>query len=150
MKETDLFKLIHSTEAVTNEMVIRWTKAFRYNIGISPVLVLWELKTNGPQKQSVLAAKLGYTAAAITNIAGKLVKEEMAERLADEQDRRMVLLSITEKGEDVLREAHETGTRLRLNMFSVLSEKEVDQYLAINKKLLAALEPGAELKKERT
>ncbi|WP_040225739.1 MarR family winged helix-turn-helix transcriptional regulator [Bhargavaea cecembensis] len=139
MEETDLFELIHSVESVTNEMIIRWTKAFGHNIGISPVLVLSELLENGPQQHSALAAKLGYTAAAITNIAGKLVNEGLAERKANEQDRRHVLLAITPEGERVLEAAHRTGTELRVRLFSSLTKEEIEQYITINQKLLEAL-----------
>lgn len=149
-EETDLFELIHSAEAVTNEMLIRWTKAFDRNIGVSPVLVLSELSHRGPQPQSVLAAKLGYTAAAITNIAGKLVREGLAERRANEQDRRHVLLAITDKGQEVLKAAHQTGTDLRIRMFSALTKEEVEQYIAINRKLLDTLTAGDEQREERS
>ncbi|MET3574409.1 MarR family winged helix-turn-helix transcriptional regulator [Bhargavaea ullalensis] len=144
MEETDLFELIHSAEAVTNEMLIRWTKAFDRNIGVSPVLVLSELAEQGPQPQSALAAKLGYTAAAITNIAGKLVREELVERRTNEQDRRHVLLAITAKGMEVLEAAHRTGTDLRVRMFRALSKEEIEQYISINQKLLDALTSGDE------
>jgi len=139
LKETDLFKLIHAVEMVTNETIIRWTKSFGHNLGISPILVLSELKHHGPQKQTVLAEKLGYTPGAMTNISNKLVKQGLAERQYNEDDRRHVLMVITEKGLDVLQEAHQKGTELRMEMFSVLTEEEVHQYLSIHEKLLKNL-----------
>ena len=136
MRETDIFRLIHAVEALTNETIIRWTKSFKHNIGISPILVLAELKQRGPQQQTVLAKKLGYTPGAMTNIANRLVKRNLAKRQYDESDRRHVYLAITDEGRDLLEEAHEKGKEIRMNMFKVLTEEEVKQYLAIQEKLL--------------
>ncbi|SFM25097.1 DNA-binding transcriptional regulator, MarR family [Paenibacillus sp. 1_12] len=145
MEHTDIFKLIHAVELFTNEAIIRWMNAFEHNIGISPVLVLSDLKQRGPQKQTVLAKKLGYTPGAMTNIANRLIKLGMAERKYNENDRRNVFLSITEKGLDVLKEAQQKGQELRVELFQVLSEEELKQFLHIHEKLLKNFEnPKAE------
>jgi len=136
LEKTDIFKLIRAVEMVTNETIIQWTKSFKHNIGISPILVLAELKQNGPQKQTVLAEKLGYTPGAMTNISGKLVKLGFAVREYNEGDRRNVMLSITKKGITVLNDAQQKGEELRINLFQALSEEELQQYLAIQEKLL--------------
>ncbi|WP_285766924.1 MarR family transcriptional regulator [Peribacillus sp. SI8-4] len=140
MRETDIFKLIHAVELFTNEAIIRWTKSFPYSIGISPILVLAEMKQNGAQKQSVMANKLGYTPASMTNISNRLIKQGFAKREYNESDRRNVLLAITEAGIEVLTEAQQKGKELRLELFKVLSEEEVKQYLALHEKLLKNLE----------
>lgn len=140
MKETDIFRLIHAVETLTNETIIQWTKSFKHNIGISPILVLSELKHHGPQQQTVLAKKLGYTPGAMTNIANRLVKLNLAERQYNESDRRHVYMSITTEGLSLLEEAHQRGKELRMNMFNVLTEEEVKQYLAIQQKMLKYLE----------
>lgn len=139
MEQNDIFKLIHTVELFTNEVIIRWMNSFEHNIGISPILVLSELKHKGPQKQTVLAKHLGYTPGALTNIANRLIKLSLAERKYNEEDRRNVLLSITEKGLDVLKEAQQRGRELRVELFKVLSEEEQQQYLIIHEKLLKNL-----------
>ena len=58
---------------------MRFTKAFPYPLGISPILVLSELRTKGPQKQVELAETVGYTKGAMTNIATKLVNLGLAD-----------------------------------------------------------------------
>lgn len=136
LEQPDIFKLIHAVELFTNEMIIQWMNAFEHNIGISPVLVLSELNKKGPQKQTVLAKKLGYTPGAMTNIANRLIKQEMAERKYNEDDRRHVLLSITDKGISVLKEAQHKGQELRVGLYQQLSEEELQQFLNIYEKLL--------------
>ncbi|MBM7600848.1 DNA-binding MarR family transcriptional regulator [Virgibacillus halotolerans] len=139
MDESNIFKLIRTIELFTNETIIRWTKAFQPNLGISSILVLAELRDKGEQKQSSLSNGLGYTPGAMTNIANKLIKEGYAERKYNQDDRRLVLLVITDKGISVLNEARQTGEALRKELFSVLSEAEIAQLLVIHEKLLKGL-----------
>lgn len=140
MEEANIFKLIRTVELFTNESIVRWTKSFQPAIGISSILVLAELRAKGKQKQSTLSNELGYTPGAMTNISNKLIKEGYAERQYNENDRRMVLLAITEKGLSVLVEAQQTGLELRKELFSVLSKEEIEQFLTIHEKLLHSLE----------
>ncbi|MGM0896485.1 MAG: MarR family winged helix-turn-helix transcriptional regulator [Bacillota bacterium] len=136
MDTNDLFKLIHTVEAVTNESIILWNDAFPHNVGISPILVLGELERNGPRNQMKLAEILGFTGGAMTNIAGKLVKMGLAVRRSNEQDRRQVLLEITEEGAKVLKEAQTLGHKQHMELFEALDADEIAQYLAINEKIL--------------
>ncbi|GHH99016.1 MarR family winged helix-turn-helix transcriptional regulator [Neobacillus kokaensis] len=139
MENNNIFKLIHTVELFTNETIIKWNQTFKYNIGVAPIITLAELKQNGPQQQTVLAKRLGYTPGAMTNIAARLIKQGMAERQYNENDRRHVLLAITEKGLDVLKEAQKKGQEMRVELFQELTEEEVEQFLTIHEKLLNKL-----------
>lgn len=119
---------------------MRFTKAFSYPIGISPILVLSELRTKGPQKQVELAETVGYTKGAMTNIANKLVNLELAERLYDENDRRTIKLKITAAGEQALTEAQNIGKDVFTQLFEVLNEEEINQYLRIQEKLVKRIQ----------
>lgn len=123
-------------ELFSKQAIIKWTKSFPYNMGMSPVLVLGELKQNRSQKQTVLTEKLGFTPGAMTNIANRLIKEGYAERQINEEDRRVIFLDITDEGKQVLEQAHEKGKQLHLELFQALRETEIQQLLAIYKKLL--------------
>ncbi|WP_106495733.1 MarR family winged helix-turn-helix transcriptional regulator [Lentibacillus sp. Marseille-P4043] len=140
MEKNNVFKLIRAVELFTNESIIRWTKSFKHNIGISPILVLSELKQKGAQKQSELANELGYTPGAMTNIANRLIKDGYADRKYDEADRRIIRLAITDIGMELLEEAQQKGIELRKELFSVLTEEEIEQFLAIHEKLLGNFE----------
>ena len=139
MSRTDIFELIRTVELFSNETIIRWNKSFGHSIGISPILVLSELKNKGPQKQTVLAKNLGYTPGAMTNISNRLIRNGLAERKYNENDRRNVFLEITEKGYTLLIEAHQKGQEVHAELFQVLSEEELEQFLAIHEKLLKSL-----------
>ncbi|VEI05462.1 MarR family winged helix-turn-helix transcriptional regulator [Kurthia zopfii] len=138
MEDTNLFQVIHKTEQLNNLNIYHFTKNFNHKIGVSPILVLSELKFEGAQKQTVLADKLGCTPGAMTNIANKLVKLGFAKRLYNEDDRRHVLMEITEAGRNVLVDAQARGREAHSEIFNVLSEEELQQYLAITEKLLEA------------
>lgn len=119
---------------------MRFTKTFSYPIGISPILVLSELRTKGPQKQVELAETVGYTKGAMTNIANKLVDLGLAERLYDENDRRTIQLKITAAGEQALTEAQKIGKDVFTQLFEVLNEEEINQYLRIQEKLVKSIQ----------
>lgn len=119
---------------------MRFTKAFPYPIGISPILVLSELRTKGPQKQVELAETVGYTKGAMTNIATKLVDLGLAERLYDENDRRTIHLKITAAGDQALTEAQKIGQDVFTELFEVLNEEEINQYLSIQEKLVKSIQ----------
>ena len=138
MSKTDVFQLIRTVELFTNEAIIRWNKSFEHSIGVSPILVLSELHQKGPQKQTTLANNLGYTPGAMTNISNRLVKNGLAKRKYNENDRRNVFLEVTDKGTSILLEAQQKGQQVRAELFQVLSEEEMEQFLAINKKLVAS------------
>jgi len=140
MSNQNMFELMRTAEQLSNEMVIRWTRSFTRNLGISPILVLHELKEKGPQKPSDLAAALGYTPGALTNIANRLMKSAYVKRQHDEQDRRVVRLEITEEGKNCLLEANEKGQKLRRELFEQLEEEEIIQFLRIQQKMLSILQ----------
>lgn len=136
MEQTSIFELIRTAELFNNETILYFMNNFDENVGISQILVLSELREGGPQKQSQLAKKLGYTPGAMTGISNKLTKEEFAKRKYDETDRRIILLALTDKGNRILHEAQRQGQKMRENLYSVLSEEEINQLIAIQRKLL--------------
>ena len=139
MNQENLFDLIHSIEQLSNEHIVEFTSRYMYPIGISSVLVLAELRENGALRQSDLADMLNYTKGAVTHIATKLVNYELAERLYDEEDRRTVYLSITDKGVSALNEAQKIGESIFLELFEGLSKDELHEYLRLQQKLLEGM-----------
>lgn len=139
MEKTNLFKLIHATEIISNENIVKFSSKFEFPVGISAILVLAQLRANGPVMQSDLAETLGYTKGAITNISSKLVKFELAERLYSEADRRTIHLQITEKGRSALMEAQKIGEEIFVELFEELTVEELDQYLYIQQKILNSM-----------
>lgn len=132
--------MIRAVEQMNNDNIMEFTKAFRHPLGISPILVLAELKSEGPQKQAELAETVGYTKGAMTSISNKLVQLEMAERLYDDNDRRIIRLKITTTGLKALKEAQAIGEDVFTKLFDPLSEEEISQYLLIQEKILQGIQ----------
>jgi len=139
LKQTSIFRLIHMIDQMNNANIIRFTKEFPYPLGVSPILVLSELKQKGPQRQAELAETIGYTKGAMTSIAEKLVKLGLAERLYDENDRRTIRLQITEEGKNAFTKAQDVGKDVFIQLFEVLNEEEIEQYLLILEKLVQGI-----------
>lgn len=134
-KVNNIFTLIHIIQQVTNENIVRFTNEFSYPIGISTIVTLAEIHASGPVKQIDLSDKLGYSRSTITNMADKLVKLGLVERVYDEKDRRTIHLQITEQGKEALEEAKAIGDKIYSEQYSVLTEEELEQYIRIQKKL---------------
>lgn len=127
-------------DQMNNANIVRFTKAFPYPLGISPILVLSELRTKGPQKQAELAETIGYTKGAMTSIATKLVDLGLAQRLYDANDRRTIRMEITKEGENALLKAQSIGRDVFMQLFEVLNEEEIAQYLLIQEKLVQGIQ----------
>ncbi|RID82714.1 MarR family transcriptional regulator [Peribacillus asahii] len=140
MEKQTIFELIHMMDQLTNNMIIKWNKMFEENLGISHILVLNYLKEHGKSRPSDIAKALGLTPPSLTHLSEKLVQKELAIRVVDQEDRRIIYLSITNKGVEMVHTAHEKGKALRTNLFEALSEEERQQLLTIYEKLNHSLE----------
>ncbi len=135
MKEQNIFTLIHAMDQVTNNLLIRWNKMFNENLGISHILILSYLNSYGKYRPSDLARLLGLTPPTLTHLSGKLVKKGLIVRVADEEDRRIVYLQITDAGDEMLNKAQEEGRKLRRKLFENLTEEERESLLSVYEKL---------------
>ena len=97
--------------------------------------MLAHLKTHGKSRPSDIAKVLGLTAPTLTHLSEKLVKKNLAVRIPDESDRRIVYLGITDEGESMVIRATKEGATLRKNLFEKLSTEEREQLLRIYEKL---------------
>ncbi|WP_232436761.1 MarR family winged helix-turn-helix transcriptional regulator [Paenibacillus senegalimassiliensis] len=106
-----------------------------------------ELGLTGPQFQmlaliarkkvcnvSYLADKLEVKPSAITVMIDRLVQNGYVNRRHDEQDRRAVLLSVTERGSEVLEEAKKKSREALKRHLSVLTEQELEAMITILEK----------------
>lgn len=135
MKEETIFEIIHNMDKVTNSLIIQWNKIFNEDLGVSHILVLGHLLVHGKSRPSDMAKTLGLTPPTVTHLSEKLVKKELAFRSADENDRRIIYLEITDEGRSLLDRANKEGQVLRKNLFEKLTDEERQQMLHIYRKL---------------
>ena len=135
MKEQTIFEIIHNMDQVTNQLIIQWNKIFHEDLGVSHILVLGHLCTHGKSRPSDIAKTLGFTPPTLTHLSEKLVKKKLIARLADESDRRIIYLAVTDEGKKVLEQANEEGQVLRKQLFEKLTNEEKIQLASIYQKL---------------
>lgn len=135
MKEQTVFEILHNMDTFTNGLIVKWNKIFNEGLGVSHILALGHLSMHGKARPSHIAEELGLTPPTVTNLTDKLVKRKLAVRLLDENDRRIILLDITDEGRDMLQRANEEGHSLRKELFNKLTDEERKQMLHIFQKL---------------
>jgi DNA-binding MarR family transcriptional regulator len=93
--------------------------------------ILRKLLEGGPQKASQLAEALYMTSGAITGISDKIVEEGLADRYRDEKDRRVVYLSITDKGRLAAEQANNRKAEIFRSFFEGLTDADIDRLIQI-------------------
>jgi DNA-binding MarR family transcriptional regulator len=99
-------------------------------------VILLRLEEEGPQKVSQLADALWITPGAVTGFSDKLVAEGYAERERSEQDRRVVYLSITDKGRGVAELLRQYRRQFSDKLFGVLPQDDVQHLIRIFRQIL--------------
>jgi len=135
MEDKTIFELIHDMDKFTNQLIVQWNINFNEDLGISHILVLSHLKKNGKSKPSDIAKILGLTPPTLSYLSDKLVRKKLAVRTADESDRRIIFLEITDAGVELLGRATAEGQKLRRNLFEKLDEQERELLAKLYKKL---------------
>ena len=89
----------------------------------------------GPMNMKTLAQHLGVTTGTTTVTVDRLEKKEYARRESVKGDRRVHLITLTEKGQKAFAEHHQYHYNLTEQIQSVLSPEENQQLLDILKKI---------------
>ncbi len=139
MEEQTIFHIINNMDKVTNNLIVQWNKVFEEDLGVSHILVLGHLKVHGKSRPSDIAKILGLTPPTLTYLSEKLVQKNLAKRLVDDSDRRIIHLGITDKGIEVVQRANQKGVELRKRLFEQLTKEERKQLLTIYEKLNKSL-----------
>ncbi|BFH15102.1 MarR family transcriptional regulator [Paenibacillus melissococcoides] len=95
------------------------------------------IERQGPGKVSMLAEQLGVTSSAVTVMIDRLVDSGLVDRFPDKSDRRVVLVSITEAGLQLLRQAQDRSRRTLTAYLSLLEEDDLEQLVHLSEKLAA-------------
>lgn len=110
----------------------------------SDLLALLLLQKRGEATMSELAADLGAPLSTATGIGARLERKGFLERQRHPQDRRVILLRLTPKGQELASRARDQVQQVIQRVQAVLSPEEVQQLLALIQKVLAAFSAPAE------
>jgi DNA-binding MarR family transcriptional regulator len=89
---------------------------------------------HGPCSVSMLAEKLEVKPSAITVMMDRLVQASYVHRYHDEKDRRVVLVQMTESGEEVLEKVRGVNREILADSLSRLELEEIDVFLTLFEK----------------
>ena len=98
-------------------------------------VLLYLLNSNNNVSQSDLSEKLDVSIARIVAIINTLQKKELIEKKIDANDKRKTIISITEAGKEIITQRKKQAIQFIDNVIKELDEKEIEQYIAINKKI---------------
>jgi len=111
---------------------------------IAQLKSLFFIRNQGSTNSGTLAAALGVTPTNTTGIIDRLVKQGLVSRTENPDNRRMLLLRVTDKGEELVAKLRE---RRREHMSEVLGRMDVNE-LSILAQGLASLVKAAQAQEE--
>lgn len=98
--------------------------------------VLMFVEQHGESKVKDVAKALGVTSSATTQLVDGLVESRYLIRKMHAEDRRTVTLSLSKKSKNQVEKMKKHAIGGFLKIFETLSDKEFNQYLALNKKIV--------------
>ena len=126
-KLNDMFVSIFNTATRLEEEAIR--NASYDDISITEIRTLEAVGTGRPRTMTHVANILGIKVSTLTTAINRLVKKGYVSRLRDEHDRRMVKISLTERGLKAVREHEAFHEAMIKEAVSQIPEDSVGQFL---------------------
>jgi DNA-binding MarR family transcriptional regulator len=117
----------------------------RYGLNRGEVGVLSALRIAGPHNRlspTKLFKGLMLSSAGITSRLDRLEERGLVKRMRDPEDRRGILVELTEQGAKILDEAVIANTASERELIAGLSSEETKALTGLLKKLVASLEPS--------
>ncbi|HEX7042761.1 MAG TPA: MarR family transcriptional regulator [Patescibacteria group bacterium] len=114
------------------------------NLSMVQLHTLLYIKHNPSTPMKSIAEYLKVELPSATSILNNLVKLQYVKRNTDKDDRRLVLLTLTSKGETLLSDAMKERTKNMEKILSYLSEKDRQELLRIFDTLVIAMEKNNE------
>lgn len=133
LEEVDLGKLElmreldESFRQVRRLLLAEWNNYNVHGLGLTHGKMLTILSQSGAQKASVLAEGLMITSGGATGIADRLIDLGYIKRERSEQDRRIVMLDITEEGKKAVILIETVRNKLMRKLFEGMSEASMEQ-----------------------
>ncbi len=109
------------------------------NITSAQMIMLVSIHDHGQCKIKTLAKERGISPPTATVLIDRLVRSRYVKREASLEDRRVVMVSLTKKGEKSVQDFLDTVRNRWKKILTHLTSKEQHQYLSILKKIVAVL-----------
>lgn len=103
----------------------------QYDLTPPQLFTMWQLQENGQITMGELSELLTVTHGVATRMVDRLLKKGMVERSRDENDRRIVLISLTRLGTRVTTEAITDINVTIRGVFKDVPQRDREEYLAL-------------------
>lgn len=104
---------------------------YKGKITLPQFLILDFLSRQGESKMTEMAHFMQVTTAAMTGIVERLVRDGYVVRVYDPEDRRIVKVKLTAKGNELVRKINEQRRKMVIKIFGNISEVDRQDYLRI-------------------
>lgn len=117
------------------------SKAVRTKTTFSPVLVftLGALSHHKKLTMTGIGCHLSVPKPHVTALVDKLIKEELAERLSDPNDRRVIYIQLTEKGRNMLKTIKQLISKELKEKLSLLAPEQLETLSAASQQVREVL-----------
>ncbi|MEM3670253.1 MAG: MarR family transcriptional regulator [Thermoprotei archaeon] len=115
-------------------------KLLRHDVSLIEVKVLYLLKQQGPVSMARISGELMITPAGATVMVDRLEERGFLRRVHSKDDRRVVYVKLTRKGEEKLEKARSVYTEVIHGLFNAISPSELHALVSIMEKLEKVLE----------
>jgi DNA-binding MarR family transcriptional regulator len=110
-----------------------------FGLSVSGCYILDELAENGDLTMQALAGRMFLSVSTMTRVVGQLVRRGYVGRRRDAADGRVVWVSITPKGKDVLRQVHDALIETQREILRPLTSREREAALRVLEQLTRAV-----------
>jgi DNA-binding MarR family transcriptional regulator len=105
--------------------------AEKHDLTQPQIFTLWQLKENGPMTMGELSELLSVTHGVATRMVDRLLKKGMVERRSSAEDRRVVLISLTDLGITVTEEVFKDAISVIRGQFKNVSQRDREEFLTL-------------------
>ncbi len=148
MEKKELIKEILSLQQQTDKLIKQFEPEpwIELNLTLAQLKSLFFITAKGKTNFKKLAEALGVTPPNVTGIIDRLVEQGLVTRTENPEDRRIMLLQVTGKGQELLNNLRE---RRNTQMSQILNNLNAEE-LGNQVKSLKDLKKAVELHKEKT
>lgn len=137
LRKIKIEKLLENFGSLKRHLVFHSTHSRKVpRITPSQWRLLMMVKQQGESTVKEVAAALGISSSAATQLVDGLVASGYVVRETDVKDRRAVVLTLSKKTEAQVDKMRKQTLEKFYNFFKVLNDKELDQYILLNKKIV--------------
>lgn len=130
-RQTLMRRLDETFREVRKLIHAEWNKHNVHGLGMTHGRLLIILAESGPQKASALAEQLSITSGGVTGIADRLIELGYVERERGTEDRRVVLLKLTEEGREMIELISNIRKKVMMKLYRGMTEEDMERAIAI-------------------